>query len=448
MLNISDPATAFIEAATVPLDGPHVSGTLHEADAILGAHPEIPSHSVYTAAVLGDEHAIRNFLDLDAGHATAKGGPRAWDALTYLCFSRYLRLAPARSDAFVRAAAALLDAGANANTGWLEERHEPNPEWESAIYGASGIAHHAGLTGLLLERGADPNDNETPYHTPETYDNAALRVLVESGRLTPDSLETMLLRKADWHDADGLAFLLGRGGDPNRMIRWPRTALHHALLRDNALQQIDTLLDYNADPGIVSRAEGRSAAEIAARRGRGDVLASLTRRGFRLELQGIARLLAACAIGDANGARLDLERETGIARELEVHGGTFLAEFAGNGNTSGVRCLLDLGVPVDSRYQEGDAYYDVAPGSLAIHVAAWRARHQTLDLLIARGSPIDAIDRNGRTPMMLAVRACVDSYWMEQRSPESVRALMAAGASARGVPYPSGYKEVDDLIGA
>ena len=63
------------------------------------------------------------------------------------------------------------------------------------IYGAGGIAFHPEITRLLLERGADPNDGETPYHSPESYDNAALEVLVESGKLTADSLSTMLLRK-------------------------------------------------------------------------------------------------------------------------------------------------------------------------------------------------------------------------------------------------------------
>ena len=111
-------------------------------------------------------------------------------------FSKYLRLDRARSDGFVRAAKALLDAGASANTGFYEKNHQPEPEFESAIYGAAGVAHHAELTRLLLERGADPNDGETPYHTPESYDNGALKVLVESGKLTEDSLATMLLPQA------------------------------------------------------------------------------------------------------------------------------------------------------------------------------------------------------------------------------------------------------------
>src|SRR5947207_613071 len=99
---------------------------------------------------------------------------------------------------------------------------------------AAGVAHHAELTRLLLERGADPNDGETPYHTPEGLDNAALEVLVESGKLTDDSLATMLLRKADWHDYQGLKFLLEHGADPNRITHWNYTALHQAMRRDNA----------------------------------------------------------------------------------------------------------------------------------------------------------------------------------------------------------------------
>jgi hypothetical protein len=54
------------------------------------------------------------------GTATAEAGPRGWDALTHLSFSRYLRLDPAHVAGFVRAVTALLDAGADANTGFYD----------------------------------------------------------------------------------------------------------------------------------------------------------------------------------------------------------------------------------------------------------------------------------------------------------------------------------------
>ncbi|MGH9718880.1 MAG: hypothetical protein ACRD8O_01590, partial [Bryobacteraceae bacterium] len=53
-----------------------------------------------------------------------------------------------------------------ADTGFYEKNHQPEPEFESALYGAAGVAHHEELT----------------------------RPLVETGKLTPDSLATMLLR--------------------------------------------------------------------------------------------------------------------------------------------------------------------------------------------------------------------------------------------------------------
>src|SRR5262245_59374828 len=127
---------AFVEAACVPLTGGHASGTLDRALAILEAHPDLASGTIHGAAILGEHSAVRRFLELDPGNSTLKGGPRDWDALTHLCFSRFLRLDRARAGGFVRAARALLAAGASANTGFSSDDHRL-PEFESALYGAA-----------------------------------------------------------------------------------------------------------------------------------------------------------------------------------------------------------------------------------------------------------------------------------------------------------------------
>jgi len=446
-------ATAFIEAACVPLDAGHASGTLARAEAILAAHPEVAHSDIHTAAILGDDAAVRRFLERDPANATAKGGPRDWDALTHLCFSRYLRLDPARSEGFVRAATALLDAGASPNSGWYEVNHQPKPEWESALYGAAGVAHHAALTRLLLERGADPNDGETPYHAPEGHDNDALKVLVQSSKLTEESLGMMLLRKTDWHDYAGVKWLLEQGVDPNRRTRWGKTALHNAVLSDNAIEIFEVLLQHGADPTLIAdhpdrgslASPGRSAVAVAARRGRADVLGLFERHGIPVELQGVERLIAACATNDAAAVHAIAAREPQLVQELVAEGGKLLAEFAGTWNTEGVRQLLDLGVPVIALY-EGDGYFDIAKDSTALHVAAWKGVPPTVKLLIERGAPVDAQDGKGRTPLALAVKACVDSYWTYRRTPETVRALLGAGASRSGVAYPSGYADIDELL--
>jgi ankyrin repeat protein len=438
-MDSEDPSAAFIEASVW-------HGSLDRSEEILSAFPEVASEDFLIAALLGDDVAVRRFLVLNPANATAKGGPRGWDALTHLCFSKYLRLDRARTSGFVRAATALLDTGASPNTGFWENGHLPEPEWESVLYGAAGVAHHPELTRLLLERGADPNDGETPYHAPETHDNEALKILVENGKLTAGNLAIMLLRKADWHDYAGMQYLLERGADPNRMTRWHLTALHQALRRDNDLKNIELLLNHRADPCVATGLDGKSAFAIAACRGRGDVLELFERRGIPITLQGVERLIAACATNDAARVRAIAAGEPHLVRELLAEGGTLLAEFAGTANTEGIQRLLELGVQVDALCEPGDAYFDIAKNSTALHVAAWRGWHRTVRFLIEGGAPVDALDAKGRTPLALAVHACVDSYWMYRRSPESVRALLDAGASVSGVAYPSGYVEVDELL--
>ena len=426
---------AFIEAAIW-------HGDLQRAQEILAAHPALADGDIHMAAILGDDAAVRRLLAEDPSRATATSAPYGGDALNYLALSKYLRLDPARTPGFLRAATALLDAGADANTGfWTTGEH---PERETALYGAAGVAHHAELTRLLLARGADPNDGEAVYHSPETRDNAAMQLLVETGRLTPENMSLMLVRKHDWHDYDGAKYLLAHGADPNYQRQRGWIPIHHAIARDNALTLVELLLDHGADP--LRRKDGATAIERAARRGRGDLLALFAKRGFDTALQGVDGLIAACARDD--GAEvLRLARDPAVVRAVIAQGGQLLGEFAGTWNTEGVRHLLDLGVPVDARYA-GDGYFDLAPESTALHVAAWKGLTATVRLLIDRGAPVDTSDAKGRTPLVLAVKACVDSYWTERRTPDNVKALLQAGASVRGVRIPSGYAAIDDLLAA
>jgi ankyrin repeat protein len=426
----------------VPVDGSwHASSTLHEAQAILAAHPEVRSSSIHVAAILADDAGVRRFLAQDPGAATAPGGPYGWDPLTHLSFSRYLRLDPARSEGFLRAAAALLDAGASANTGFRSTDHDP-PEFESAIYGAAGVAHHPELTHLLLARGADPNDGETPYHVPETLDDRTLHVLVDSGKVSADSLTAMLHRKLDWQHYEGVAWLLDHGADPNRMSHWGRRALAHALGRTSPLRYFHLLLDHRADPALPS-ADGTLSAALAARMGRADVLDLLIQRGCPVALTGDDAFLAACARGDEAAARAFTAGELGLVARLQASDGALLADFAGAGNTDAVRLLLDLGFDLDSRTSRGGTNEDPA-----LHVAVWRDRLETVKLLVARGAPLEATNGRGAAPLSLAVRALVEqSNWTPHTNPEIVAVLLDAGARVDTVhPFPSGSPAADALL--
>lgn len=432
---ISDPVARFLQEATW-------HGSLEPAEEILSAHPEVASASIHVAAVLGDDSAVDRFIALDKNNATAVAAPYGTNALVYLCMSKYLRLDESRAPRFLRAAKALLDAGADANSGfWTTGTF---PEFETALYGAAGIAHHPEMTRLLLEYGADPNDGEAVYHSPETYENGAMQLLVETGKLTPESLVLMLIRKHDWHDYDGEKYLLEHGADPNRKRERGWRPLHHALARDNRIEMIELLLDHGADPALED--DGESPIVTAGHRGRSDVLELFERRGIPMVLSNADELIAACARNDSTSVRaLAREELTGVD-EIMTISGQLIVEFAGNGNTDGVRQLLDIGIGVNSTFVKGDGYWDLAPNATALHNAAWRLRHDTVRLLVERGANVNAKDGKGRTPLMLVVRASVDSYWTRFRSPSSVETLLKAGASIEGVPFPSGYSEVDTLL--
>lgn len=421
--------TDFLESATW-------HGTLDRARELLAAHPVLERATIHTAATIGNPAAVIEFLAQDPSSVSALAAPHQGTPLVYLGLSKFLRLDPARSDALLATARTLLRAGADPNAGfWVKG------EYETPIYGAAGVAHHPGMTRLFLEHGGDPNDGEVCYHSPEGYDLEAMKAVVETGRVTPENLALMLVRKHDWHDREGVRYLLAKGADPNFQKGWK--PFRQAVRRDNDREIVELLLDHGGDPGRVT--DGLSEIALAARRGRGDLLQLFRERGFPMELEGVDRLTAACALNDKPAIRNIRERHPELVKELLAEGNERLGEFAGTANLAGIRNLLDLGVPIEARYP-GDGYWEYAPGSTALIIAAWRGWHGVVKQLIEWGADVNARDEQNRSALIMAIRACTESYWQGRRKPDSIEALLHAGASTEGITRPTGYPEADRLI--
>ena len=110
-----------------------------------------------------------------------------------------------------------------------------------------------------------------------------------------------------------------------------------------------------------------------------------------------------------------------------------LAEFAGNGNTAGVRRLLDLGVDAGTVFEQGDGYWDVAPRSTAAargrlaHAAGRRRTAHRARCASRRARPLEphSAGPGGEGLRRLLLERATHT--------ESVAALLAAGASVDGI---------------
>jgi ankyrin repeat protein len=266
----------------------------------------------------------------------------------------------------------------------------------------------------------------------------------------------MLVRKHDVHHHDGVRLLLAHGADPNFMTGWGITPLQQAVRRDNAAVIVEALLAHGADPRVpvappMPVPPGRSpdtALALAAWRGRADLLALFEAAGTTIGDDDPRALVAACARGDAERVRSLAAAHPDQASELTANAGEVLCLFAGNDNVAGIRCLAGLGLPVAAVWPGGDGYFEVPRTSMPLHVAAWRAKHGAVRALVDLGARLDVTDGAGRTPLALAVRACVASHWQAGRNPDSIATLLDAGADTARITLPTGYDEADRLIAA
>ena len=186
-----DDANRFLRLACITyFDGDHPSRRV-KARQLLAAKPQLAKANIYTAAAVGDVAAVADFLTKNAD-VHAKGGPFDWEPLLYAAYSRLDSEAEEHST--LEAARLFLEHGADPNAGFL---------WEggflfTALTGVLGLGeddvgrgegplwqpphpHWREFARLLLEAGADPNDNQGLYNRMQYPDDEHLKLLFEYG---------------------------------------------------------------------------------------------------------------------------------------------------------------------------------------------------------------------------------------------------------------------------
>ena len=323
------------------------NGRRDRAQALLDLDPSLSGPDI--SLLLGD---VERVAGMDPN---APVGHRGWAPLVYVTHSAFL--GGERTGALVATARVLLDAGADPDASW------EHPEFGalSALYGAAGVNHEAAMTALLLERGANPDDGESLYHSVESRDHECTRLLLDAG--APVAGSGALGNSLCYNDHECTRMLLEHlepGADLDGLIEF-------ALAYERSRAHIELLLTHGAP------ATAKTAA-LAVRRGRAD-LADLLGDA---DVPPVDRFIGAIRRGD---------RETALALRpgLELGQGDYdvLVHAAVVQNAAAVDLMLELGFPLDVRSEEF--------GETALHAAAWYGGADTVEKLLSHGADPNAL---------------------------------------------------------
>lgn len=366
----SDDADELLRLACLVYGGDDRSRPAQAAQ-LLRSDPLLAGRSIHTAAAAGDTVAAARMLAEDPSLALATGGPFGWEPLLYAAYSRVVSDDPSHSH--VAVARLLLEHGADPNAGYL---------WHgtyrftalTALTGAFGSGEDApdqpphqeslALAKLLLEAGADANDDQTIYN----------------GHFRPDNDHLELL----------LAFGLGgrrRGPWPQRLgehLTEPTLLLEDALVfvadDDSYAERVALLLRHGANPdGRGTRhpaLRGTRPVERARAGGAQAIERLLLDAGATPpETDAVDDMLALCMRGDHDGVESELARDPGLAATLIDRHPRALIDAADRSNPRGVELLARVGFDVNHR----DSH-------TALHVAAYAGNHDLCEQLLALGA--------------------------------------------------------------
>ncbi len=275
-------------------------------DQLLADTPDLPEGHFGVQVALYDRAAVEAVLADDPSAATRKVGPRT--PILHLTFSKHIE-AHSEKEADMLAIAELLVAqGADVNDSFPFMQGEEHTL--PALYGAIGHADNMALGQWLLDHGADPNDNESLYHSTELGHHEGLKMLLKAGAI-PDGTNA-LPRAMDFDDVEAVRLLIEAGatvgnfnaehvgGEP------PFTApvLHQAARRRSSKEMVDLLLEGGADPSLVH--EGMTPYQLARVWGNALVADAVATAGGTTEMSPALANFVAIGDGTAEaGALID-----------------------------------------------------------------------------------------------------------------------------------------------
>ena len=328
--------------------------------------PELFADDLWLACATGDDATVAASLSNDAGSANRPGGPLGMPPLLAVTHSRLI-LEDAFEPRLLACAKLLIESGADVDSSWI------HPQWpdapQSALYGAAGRTHSVAMTRLLLEAGANPDDNESLYHSVESRDPTCTRLLLDAGARVVGT--NAIGRVLDYDKPDLLRLLLDHGGDARE-----RPWIHHAILRGRSIEHIRILIDAGADPRATDH-QGVSLYRWARTFGRDDVAALFREAGVEETLSVEEEFVAACTRADEAAARDILRAAPDIFSRLTETQVQAMPGLAALGEARAVRTMLAVGWPREVK---------TAWSATALNLAVYRGDAEMVGLLLDHGA--------------------------------------------------------------
>ncbi|HET7535545.1 MAG TPA: ankyrin repeat domain-containing protein [Candidatus Didemnitutus sp.] len=393
-------------------------------DEILRENPRYSRGSIHIVTALGDPVGLRDWLQHDPALAKTRTEAGGWTPLLFTCVGRVGGGDAERAEC-VRL---LLAAGADANEYWIDEAF-PDAKLP-ALYGATGVNNYPRTARVLLEAGANPNDDESVYHAAEHAHFESLEVLKEFGAdvshsavkfqgNTPLYFLFAVVGGGVKREA-GARWLLENGANPNVVCRDVKeTALHAAVRRGYSTAIIELMLKYGADPAL-RRADGRTSLDLAVRGGHGELVAALLKHGMPDDVSTLDRFIGACLRADAAQARALLAANPGLMAQLSPDDRQMVTEAAREGRGDAITLMKQLGFDTNLVDEQG-----VTP----LHAAAWNGRVAAVRALIAAGAEINREENRFKgTPLSWVQHGSLFNRDPAGDYPACAAALLEAGA--------------------
>ena len=443
---VDDPQRATLQWLRLVYAG-DIAGGNHSARPVLAEHlwadvSTSAQEDPWLACAVGDGARLCQSIAQDPGWVHRPGGPLQLTPLMAVAHSSLARL-PAFADRLQACVALLLDAGADANqrvgNRWppasLAAPDASHPL--SALYGAAGQNHHAGMARLLLDAGADPDDGESLYHALGNLE--CTRMLLEAGARVQGT--NALFRVLDRDDLPALQLLLAHGADANEPLGHggepghgaPLSPLLWAIRRRRSLAHVQALVAAGADPAVRT-ADGTAAHIQALRYGLPAVAEFLRTAVGDGDVPAGEQFVAACAEADEPRARTLLAARPALVDALSLPQQRLLPEMAAQADCgAAVRLMVRLGWPIDAKGGDWDG--------TALHLAIFRGDAALTRFLLEHGARWQATHGFGDN-------ACGALSWGSINTPEPcgdwagcAQALLDHGLPA-AAPDPKGSEAV------